>query len=160
VSDLRKLHPFEKLFGAAGWRSPLEIPDFHLIDNGAEYEQSFVSIDRFTGGAAPDRLFSASTRYKPVFQGTIQIDVTRLQDAEVGTWAIALAMFLERDLREGDILIGSGAARGFGSCKWSITLPPELQATFAPEGFLDQNCALALNLIDWIDQFEQIARVA
>lgn len=74
-----------------------------------------VAIDRWTGGAAPHKLFSAlETRagvdWPPL---TLRLDPTRLP-AEVHDAALALLVLTLRDLATGRIRIGHGTARGRG----------------------------------------------
>jgi CRISPR/Cas system CSM-associated protein Csm3 (group 7 of RAMP superfamily) len=153
------LHPFFKLWGTAGWRSPIGVSDFHLVpdDNSEPYDQTLVSIDRFTGGSANQHLFTASTWYGPTFEGTVTIDLRRMRRAGVGGWAIVLAMYLARDLSEGDVTVGGWSARGFGLCRWIMRPVRELVAMAAP-GIEYQ--LFELNLIDWAAELEVLANNA
>lgn len=118
VSDLDRLCPACKIFGAPGWRSPIELTDFTPQPNGDGIrvdKQEFLAIDRFTGGGADGLKFNATSQFKPTLNGKISMDLGRLGTAGAGGWAIALLIFTLRDLAEGDVRLGFGAAKGFGS---------------------------------------------
>ena len=104
-------------FGAPGWRSPLAISDFHLNEEGCDQVmQEFVAIDRFTGGAKDQAKFNALALYCPVLEGCLRVHTPALSQKG---WAL-LALTL-RDLKEGDITFGFGAAKGYGTCTWQTT---------------------------------------
>ncbi|MFN0124961.1 MAG: RAMP superfamily CRISPR-associated protein, partial [Blastocatellia bacterium] len=117
------LCPTCKVFGAPGWRSPLAMTAFtpapvqqEAMSAGIAVEkQEFLAIDRFTGGGAKGLKFNATSRYQPVLDGTLSLDLRALDRAGAGGWAIALLTLTLRDLMEGDIRLGFGAAKGYGS---------------------------------------------
>jgi CRISPR/Cas system CSM-associated protein Csm3 (group 7 of RAMP superfamily) len=99
--------------------------------------QEFVAIDRFTGGAAhgstdvdeqPDQFsndfrgkkFNAASVYKPQLNGTMRINLRALQLAGAGDWAAGLLALTLRDLIEGDVRFGFGAAKGYGTVMASV----------------------------------------
>ncbi|MBK9316280.1 MAG: hypothetical protein IPM55_18860 [Acidobacteria bacterium] len=94
VSDIeRKLCPACKIFGAPGWRSPIEITDFtpSLKGEGSRVDkQEFLAIDRFTGGGADGLKFNATSQFKPTLNGKISVDLAKLVTAGVGGWAMPL----------------------------------------------------------------------
>ncbi|MGO8731606.1 MAG: RAMP superfamily CRISPR-associated protein, partial [Terriglobia bacterium] len=113
--DHKKLRPFYRLFGAPGWRAPIEISDFEC-ENPTEHQQEFVAVDRFTGGAADTAKFNSKAVYAPIFTGTIKIDLERLHQALAGDnrWPWMLLAFVLRDLAEGDVSFGFGTGKGYG----------------------------------------------
>ncbi len=131
------------LFGAPGWKTPVGVSAFRMPDGSEPVtrRRHFVAIDRFTGGAAPDLKFDAEvvegmTRpeeagTRPLeLKGTVSVDTARL-GAVAGGWAFGLLFLLLRDLVEGDIRFGMGAAKGFGAVRASISaveVPQELGA--------------------------------
>ncbi len=131
TGDQKKLAAFHKMFGAPGWRAPIEVPDFELQGEARPHPQEYVAIDRFTGGAAEERKFSALGVYAPEFLATIRVDVRAWQRAGVEGWAVLLLLYLLRDLQEGDVQFGFGASKGFGACRGEIRaavrgqIPPE-----------------------------------
>jgi CRISPR/Cas system CSM-associated protein Csm3 (group 7 of RAMP superfamily) len=94
--------------------------------------QEFVAIDRFTGGGAlgsensneqndgtmsnpGGKKFNATSVYRPMLSGKIKIDLQCLQLASASGWALGLLALTLRDLIEGDVHFGFGAAKGYGS---------------------------------------------
>ncbi len=114
---LPDLSPFYRMFGATGWRSPIEIDDFAALAPVAAHKQEFVAIDRFTGGASDERKFNAHGLYAPRFGGEIRIEVDRWRDAGLDGGAWLLLAFVLHDWIEGDITVGFGAAKGYGACR-------------------------------------------
>jgi CRISPR/Cas system CSM-associated protein Csm3 (group 7 of RAMP superfamily) len=112
--DKTRLAGFFKMFGATGWRSPLEFPDFELEGRSDPRIQEFVAIDRFTGGAAPEKKFNAHFLWKPTFKGALLIRTDRWADAGVGSWGWLLLAFTLRDWADGDGTIGFGRSKGYG----------------------------------------------
>jgi CRISPR/Cas system CSM-associated protein Csm3 (group 7 of RAMP superfamily) len=105
-----------QVFGAPGWRTPLTLSDFTRVSGtGHELTQEFVAIDRFTGGAAHQKKFEARVIHAASFTGEVGIEFTRLEP-----WALGLLALLMRDWMEGDITLGYGAAKGYGSCRVEI----------------------------------------
>jgi CRISPR/Cas system CSM-associated protein Csm3 (group 7 of RAMP superfamily) len=125
VSELRRLCPVCQLFGAPGWRSPLGISDFKTNDVVSDDElfiQEFLAIDRFTGGGAKGAKFNARAIYRPRLSGSISINLEALARAGAGCWALGLLTLTLRDMIEGDIRFGFGAAKGYGIARAKIAL--------------------------------------
>ncbi|MHB9000152.1 MAG: RAMP superfamily CRISPR-associated protein, partial [Thermoanaerobaculia bacterium] len=105
-----------RLFGATGWASPISFEPFISIGDLKPFTQEFVAIDRFTGGSAEHLKFDAEAYWKPSFEGALSIAPERTGAAERGLLWLTL-----RDLADGDVTIGFGAAKGYGACTavWS-----------------------------------------
>ncbi len=116
ASDVERMNPFQKIFGASGWASPVEIEDFRLTNAAPEETQEFVAIDRFTGGVAGNRKLAARGLVAPVFAGNITIQMKRWQACGIGDAGWLLLVFLLRDWIEGDLTFGFGASKGYGAC--------------------------------------------
>lgn len=103
-----------QVFGAPGWRSPLSITDFTLKEGNYERQtQEFVAIDRFTGGGKDSAKYNAFAIISPVLKGELKVDNKRLPD-----WGPGLLALVLRDLKEGELNFGWGAAgKGYGRCK-------------------------------------------
>lgn len=114
--EKQSLCPVCRAFGAAGWKTPLDISDFKIKEDVASLKQEFVAIDRFTGGSRESAKFNAEAVVSPVFTGAITIDLNRIAPADAGLLALTL-----RDLLEGDITFGFGSAKGYGACTAKIT---------------------------------------
>lgn len=111
-----------QIFGASGWKTAVQVSDFSLTEPVEEIVQEFVAIDRFTGGGADKHKFNAQAAVKPVFKGTISVNRTRIKD-----WGLGLIALTLRDLIEGDITFGFGAAKGYGRCTARISINPEMK---------------------------------
>lgn len=112
-----------KLFGAPGWASPISFSPFVLANEPMIIPQEFVAIDRFTGGVSGSAKFNAEAAWQPRFRGALSIDRSRLEEPAVGLLALAL-----RDLAEGDVTLGFGASKGYGSCTAAVTWPEGVEA--------------------------------
>ncbi|TVR81416.1 MAG: hypothetical protein EA405_08725 [Rhodospirillales bacterium] len=171
----------EWLFGVGGWRGMLTVSDFteHELPKEPEKtfaEQEFVAIDRFTGGAADGAKFKARMAEAPVLTGCLLLRVSprRISDPLPGEdhreepWtpqfakpALGLMALVLRDLVEGDVTFGFGAAKGFGACTAVIVGPPvigpaaALQAIFP--GMLPHRLELPGGNLDH-DQKKQAAK--
>ncbi len=123
VEEIAQLCLACRLFGAPGWRAPVEISDFIQIAPirpEQDSTQEFVAIDRFTGGGAESLKFNARAVYRPTLTGIIKIDLMALEYAQTERWPLGLLVLTLRDLIEGDIHLGFGAAKGYGAARASI----------------------------------------
>lgn len=107
------------LFGAPGWRSVLQVDDFLAPKEAATLDHEMVAIDRVTGGGSDGAKFTIQALDCPTLSGAFAIDVRRLrllepQNPGVAARALGLLLHALRDLDEGDIPLGYGAAKGYG----------------------------------------------
>jgi len=105
-----------RVFGNERVASPLRIA-VKQEDGGGSRGQPFdhVAIDRFTGGAAMDgRKFDALAARGGVYGVTITFDGPRAPDGDL-PWMRALIALALRDLHEGRVQVGGGAAKGHGT---------------------------------------------
>ncbi len=131
------------LFGASGWRSPLQVTPFRQRARASEAVQDFLAIDSFTGGAARHLKFDAQGAQAPVLEGRVALDLRRVAAAGGGAWTLGLVALLVRDLVEGELSFGFGAAKGYGWCRASVarvSLPtrealPELFVSSVPAAY-------------------------
>ena len=116
-----------KLFGASGWRGPVSLSDFTTVPGttSENFDQDFVAIDRFTGAAATGKKFDVKAVTGACLQGTIHVDLKRLALVGADSYAPGLLALVLRDLCEGDLTFGSGAAKGYGACTASATIQSE-----------------------------------
>lgn len=120
-SGARSLPLIEQTFGAAGWRTPISfsyfspVPQTGQAASASEKIQEFVAIDRFTGGAADEKKFNAARVYRPKLEGWISVDLDALRNSNNGPEAIGLLLLTLRDLVEGDVPMGFGAAKGYAA---------------------------------------------
>jgi CRISPR/Cas system CSM-associated protein Csm3 (group 7 of RAMP superfamily) len=121
-SDPTKIALIESIFGKTEHRAAIEFTDFHSPDSRHLVQRrEFVAIDRFTGGSAESLKFNADVAVKPVLKGDVILNLDRLRSANGdAAQAIGLLALVLRDLCEGDITFGLGAAKGFGHCRATI----------------------------------------
>jgi len=109
------------LFGAAGWPTKVHLTPF-VADKPAKLaRQEFIAIDRFTGGGADGLKFDAGYVYQPVLHGVVTLHLGS-PSAPSPEWFVGLMALVLRDLVEGDLTFGYGAAKGYGAC--TATLRP------------------------------------
>jgi CRISPR/Cas system CSM-associated protein Csm3 (group 7 of RAMP superfamily) len=111
LAEIQNLCLACRTFGAPGWRSPLAVSDFTLVEErSTALRQEFVAIDRFTGGGAEKLKFNAEAAIDPHFKGEIGFDLLRGE-----LWMAGLLALVLRDMCEGDLTFGFGAAKGYGA---------------------------------------------
>jgi len=136
-----------KLFGASGWRAPIEFSDFIPTVEETYLSQEFLAIDRFTGGGADGAKFDAYSSYRPQYLVSITIDLQALEIAKDEFCSLGLFALTLRDLVEGDITLGFGASKGYGAVsaniqKISVSGISKIQNI---KGILDENNILIEN---------------
>jgi CRISPR/Cas system CSM-associated protein Csm3 (group 7 of RAMP superfamily) len=151
-----------QLFGASGWRSPFQCTPFVAVaEQIVGQPQEFVAIDRFTGGGSEGRKFNAQSFYKPELKGRLSLDLKAIAElykgrADIGgSWVLGLLALTVRDLVEGDVRIGFGAAKGYGVFDATISNITVASNPHLPELFravLDEEFLSDLNEIMSLDQ--------
>ncbi len=98
-----------RLFGSTRNGSRLIVEDAPFAGNEPPVYKmlDFLAIDRFTGGGAEHFKFDALALWKPAFR--VRLFLENPEDWELGWLTLAL-----RDLAEGWLRVGFGAAKGFG----------------------------------------------
>jgi len=107
------------LFGAPGWRSVVQCGDFAAAKCARTITHEMLAIDRLTGGGREGAKFNILALDCPTITGTLRLDLRRLKLLEqknrgLVDRAIGLLAHVLRDLDEGDIPLGYGAAKGYG----------------------------------------------
>lgn len=111
---------FEQIFGKTGWKRALTIGDFERIAGGGIEEQEFVATDRFTGGASEGAKFTIAAAQAPTFEGEVRLRID-FPSARFSAAALGLVCLLWRDAVEGDLRLGYGTTKGFGSCRFELS---------------------------------------
>jgi len=119
-----------QLFGSPRNGSRFHVEDAAFVGDKPVYKiQDFLAVDRFTGGGAEHLKFDALVLWKPAFQ-------VRLFLESPEPWELGWLTLVLRDLAEGWLRVGFGAAKGFG--KVAVTEGTFQQATLPsgkpPEG--------------------------
>ncbi|MGC9400700.1 MAG: RAMP superfamily CRISPR-associated protein [Anaerolineae bacterium] len=125
-----------RLFGSTRRGSRLLVEDAPYQPTEAQPRpvlkmMDFLAIDRFTGGGAEGAKFDALALWKPAF--ALRLHLENPEPWELGWLALVL-----RDLQEGWLTVGFGAAKGFGRVK--------LQAPKFTLGYLIPNDVTDLGL--------------
>lgn len=112
-------------------RGSLSVHDCHG-DVRAERITTHVAVDRWTGGAAENLLFSVQeptdVGWEPI---RLSLDVRRLERTGTAAAALALLLLTLRDLADGWVGLGFGVTRGHGGVsvtqtRFTVTHPGEL----------------------------------
>ncbi len=107
-----------RLFGSTRRGSRLIVEDAPFAGKKPVLKMmDFLAIDRFTGGGAEGLKFDALALWKPAF--ALRLHLENPEPWELGWLALVL-----RDLAEGWLQVGFGAAKGFGRVtlqKWEAT---------------------------------------
>jgi len=102
-----------QLFGSTRNGSRLIVEDALYDDSNGlpKYKMlDFLAIDRFTGGGAEHLKFDALALWRPTFK--VRMFLENPEEWELGWLTLAL-----RDLADGWLRVGFGAAKGFGQVK-------------------------------------------
>lgn len=98
------------VFGSTEQRGKLQISDCIATHDTSPYLQMFNAIDRFTGGVAEGKLYSANSVEAKALTGDLWVA------KDLPEWAQHLLQLALRDAEEGDLRLGWGKARGYGQC--------------------------------------------
>jgi hypothetical protein len=77
------------------------------------HPQWFNALDRFTGGAAEQRLYNVVA----AIPDRLDFDLSLQPRLRGEPWVLGLLCYLLRDALEGDIALGWGRARGYGAVR-------------------------------------------
>lgn len=120
-----------RLFGSPRRGSRLRVEDAALVGQPRYKPLDMLAIDRFTGGGADQFKFDAAALWKPRFTTSLF-----LENPE--PWELGWLFLTLRDLQDGLVRVGFGAAKGFGQVRaetWDVKF-----------GYLSDKDALALGL--------------
>lgn len=100
-----------RLFGSPWNGSRLRVEDAPFVGEEVKTKVlDFLAIDRFTGGGRDTAKFDAVVLWQPKFR--VRLFLENPKPWELGWLALVL-----RDLHDGLITVGFGAAKGFGECR-------------------------------------------
>jgi CRISPR/Cas system CSM-associated protein Csm3 (group 7 of RAMP superfamily) len=100
----------ERLFGSVDWGSRLAVEDAPLTGEPTWKKLDFIAIDRFTGGAADGAKFDAYALWQPCFRCRLHLEAQQ-------AWEIGWLLYVLKDLIDGRVSVGFGAAKGFGDVR-------------------------------------------
>lgn len=105
-----QLCPACRLFGSTRRGSRLIVEDAVAEADATRKVLDFLAIDRFTGGGKVGAKFDALAVWKPSF-------VVRLHLENPAAWELGWLALVLRDLQDGMLTVGFGAAKGFGQVR-------------------------------------------
>jgi CRISPR/Cas system CSM-associated protein Csm3 (group 7 of RAMP superfamily) len=106
----------EDVFGSTGAQSLLRVGEATAPSSPQlpTIERTFNAVDRFTGGVADTKLYTA----KLAQATTLSFDISlspRVANVGLQEWWLGLGLLMLRDAIEGDLAIGWGKAKGMGA---------------------------------------------
>lgn len=107
-----------RLFGYSHLKGRLMVEDLRPVEGGDVVMKllDHVAIDRFTGGAASQKKFSAFAIASGVFEGRLRLE-------GVEPWQLGLLALLFKDFWLEDLPLGSGGTRGYGRVRaWPVNV--------------------------------------
>lgn len=107
------------LFGMSARRSRIWMTEAISIEPAPILEQTFVAIDRFTGGGQPHKLYKVRAAESGPLEGSLLLDP---RNGPLAMWETGLLLLLARDALEGELMLGWGKARGYGACEVEFIL--------------------------------------
>lgn len=142
-----------QLFGSTRNGSRLIVEDAPYAGDGLPVYKmlDFLAIDRFTGGGAEHLKFDALALWKPAFKARMFLE--NPEEWELGWLTLVL-----RDLAEGWLRVGFGAAKGFGQVKIAggALRRAELSASRAKKGQPSIYVVDEQPLTDWAQASEWV----
>lgn len=107
----RASEALQNMFGNHRQKAALAISDARWLSSEAREQtnwRSFVAVDRFTGGAADQKLYDALMANAC----TLRLRVTQLRP--LAAWERGLLLHVLRDAMDGDLALGWGKSKGLG----------------------------------------------
>lgn len=111
----QRAHVFvNELFGDTRKRSAVRIEDATVIDGAPHMltDRTFNAIDRFTGGVADGKLYTARLSAPTKLRFRLQVD---RRIGKLPQWWLGLGLLVMRDAMEGDLALGWGKSKGLGA---------------------------------------------
>jgi len=106
----------DEIFGNEGQRGKVWFDDAVSAEVAGRCSQTFNAVDRFTGGVAESALFSVEGARCDKLSGTVWLREP-LEDWQKGILALVV-----RDMVEGELGLGWGKSRGYGSFSVELTV--------------------------------------
>ncbi len=102
----------QEIFGDTERQSPLRIGEARVVEGGRHdgREQTFNAVDRFTGGVADSKLYTAHLAQPTTLRFSLS-----LRRGQPEPWWLGLGLLILRDAVEGDLAIGWGKGKGLGA---------------------------------------------
>lgn len=109
-----------EIFGDEGRRGKVWFDDAVSATVTAVYPQTFNAVDRFTGGVAETALFSVEGARCEKLSGAVWLRES------LEAWQQGILLLVVRDMLEGELGLGWGKSRGYGSFSVELTVGEQL----------------------------------
>jgi CRISPR/Cas system CSM-associated protein Csm3 (group 7 of RAMP superfamily) len=110
----------KEIFGDEGRRGKVWFDDAVSATVTAVYPQTFNAVDRFTGGVAETALFSVEGARCEKLSGAVWLRES------LEAWQQGILLLVVRDMLEGELGLGWGKSRGYGSFSVELTVGEQL----------------------------------
>jgi len=113
----------EEIFGGKGQIGRIRVSNATSTQEAIDHIQTFIAVDRFTGGVADGALCMAKAA--ALIDGDKLPFKVWLDDAlslDANDWVIGLLVLVLRDAMEGDLTLGWGASKGYGAFQFGVAL--------------------------------------
>lgn len=108
------------LFGSVGHRGRVRIGTPQIAQRSfSRVEQEYIALDRFSGGGADGRKFKVAGIENGHWSVPVTLNLEGLEEDQ-RIFCFACMCLLFKDLADGDVTFGHGAARGYGRSKATI----------------------------------------
>lgn len=99
----------DSLFGTTGQRGKLWFNDAISETIPEPFSQTFNAVDRFTSGVAKTALYSVEAARCQHLKSSVWLQ------GKLADWEKGILLLIARDLLEGELMLGWGKSRGYGS---------------------------------------------
>ncbi len=117
-----------RLFGEETWQSLIGFEDGRLKPREEDFKhcQTFIAVDRFTGGVAEKKLYQVCA----VAPGCrFRLSIHSRAPKRIKPWMLGLLALVLRDLHHGKFTLGWGAHRGYGRFRLELEGGKTLEQT-------------------------------
>lgn len=132
------------IWGSTSQSSAIIITDAHHKGEFSKHEQSFIAIDRFTGGVAKGAMLEVEAYITGEFHMSISWQ-PRLMQEKFEAQRVVLLMLI-RDMMEGELAIGAKKTAGFGRILFSGA--DKVAALKWDSQFFSERLNVKLNTVD------------
>jgi len=115
----------DEIFGNEGQRGKVWFDDAVSAEMAGSCPQTFNAVDRFTGGVADSALFTVEGARCDKLSGTVWLRES-LED-----WQKGILVLVVRDMLEGELGLGWGKSRGYGSFSVKLTVGEQSITTYS-----------------------------
>jgi len=115
----------DEIFGNEGQRGKVWFDDAVSAGVAERCSQTFNAVDRFTGGVADTALFSVEGARCEKMSGAVWLRKS------LKAWQKGILLLVVRDMLEGELGLGWGKSRGYGSFSVKLTVGEQSITTYS-----------------------------